>query len=86
VKEPPCAELARLSEAVANAIDDIYSAKAAELLAIKERRSELPYILALLGARKAVCRAFADLDQHRREHGCSPASGRSASVATVHAF
>ena len=36
-------------------------AKAGELLAIKERRSELPHILALLQARKALCYAFSEL-------------------------
>jgi hypothetical protein len=70
VKELPCAELAGLTDAIANSIDDVYAAKVGELLAIKERRSELPYIFALLQARKVLCHAFSELYRHKREHGC----------------
>ena len=69
-KPAHCTKRSRLSQAVATAVQKVYSAKAEHDRAIKEKRDAKPYAFLLTRARIDERHAVQALDQHKKEHGC----------------
>lgn len=65
-----CPERLRLSESVATAVQDVYTAKVARDRVVAAQGDSTPYAIALKCAREQERLSVAMLDQHRKQHGC----------------
>jgi hypothetical protein len=68
--EQPCAERTRLSEVLAKAVQDTYSANISLIAAQKEKRDVTSHAVLLIKTRSAEFAAISALEQHKKEHGC----------------
>ena len=64
----PCSEQVRLSQAIAQAVEDVDAAKAHRDRAVSKKQDVEPYSNTLAERRKQARRLVAEIDQHRREH------------------
>jgi len=68
--DQPCAEKARLAEALEKAVQATLSANANRLEALKEKRDASSHAVQLIKTRSAEFAAMSALEQHKNEHGC----------------
>jgi hypothetical protein len=65
-----CEERIRLSDAVAKAVQAVYTAKANQDRANREKKDVAPFTELLAQARSAEAAAVRALDEHRKQHQC----------------
>ncbi len=68
--DQPCAEKARLVEALEKAVQATLSTNAHLLAAQKDKRDASSHAVQLIKTRSAEFAAMSALEQHRIQHGC----------------
>jgi len=68
--DQPCAEKARLVEALEKAVQATLIVNANRLAALKEKQDASSHAVQLIKTRSAEFAAMSALEQHRSEHGC----------------
>jgi hypothetical protein len=65
-----CPVRIKLSDVVAKAVEEVYSAKADADRAVRDKKNHAAASVRLSDARQTELEAVRALEQHRKEHGC----------------